>query len=195
MTKNTAPVERQFASFSSAPIIPFRVKEYLQSWTKVLGHMHFFSENFPFSISPSPYQSWICGLKVHFFEATLTRGEGGRHFAQMWPFRVLKTQRLANTCHMLRLSQGLLSRIVVSVARFCLFCCCCCFFVLFCFGGGGGGGGGRRGCFFLSSQWPFFFQSSIFCSGLVSCLFLCNSEIIILSHHSPMSAQTRKLTT
>ena len=35
-------------------------KSYLQSWTKVLGHMHFFSENFPFSISPSPpspYQS------------------------------------------------------------------------------------------------------------------------------------------
>ena len=87
----------------------------LQSWTKVLGHMHFFFENFPFLISPcppSPYQSWICGLKVHFFEATLTRGEGGRHFAQMWPFRVLKTERLANTCHILRLSQGLLSRIV-----------------------------------------------------------------------------------
>ena len=72
---------------------------------------------FDFPLPPPPYQSWICGLKVHFFEATLTRGEGGRHFAQMWPFRVLKTERLANTCHILRLSQGLLSRIVWRQAR------------------------------------------------------------------------------
>ena len=61
---------------------------------------------------PSPSQCCISGLKVHFFEATLTRGEGGRHFAQTRPSRALKTERLANACHIFRLSQGLLSRIV-----------------------------------------------------------------------------------
>ena len=86
----------------------------LQSLTKVLGHMHFFSENFPFSISPSPYKRWISGLKVHVFGATLTRGEGGRHFAQTRASRASKTERLANTCHIFRLPQGLLSRIVAS---------------------------------------------------------------------------------
>ena len=61
---------------------------------------------------PSPSQCCISGLKVHFFGATLTRGEGGRHFAQTRPSRASKTERLANTCHIFRLSQGLLSRIV-----------------------------------------------------------------------------------
>ena len=89
---------------------------WLQSWTKVLGHLHFFAENSPSSISPSPSPSQCCisGLKVHFFGATLTRGEGGRHFAQTRPSRASKTERLANTCHIFRLSQGLLSRIVDS---------------------------------------------------------------------------------
>ena len=91
---------------------------HLQSWTKVLGHLHFFAENRPSSISPSPSpspsQCCISGLEVHFFGATLTRGEGGRHFAQTRPSRASKTERLANTCHIFRLSQGLLSRIVVS---------------------------------------------------------------------------------
>ena len=64
------------------------------------------------SPSPSPSQCCISGLKVHFFGATLTRGEGGRHFAQTRPSRASKTERLANTCHIFRLSQGLLSRIV-----------------------------------------------------------------------------------
>ena len=62
---------------------------------------------------PSPSQCFISGLKVHFFGATLTRGEGGRHFAQTRPSRASKTERLANTCHIFRLSQGLLSRIAV----------------------------------------------------------------------------------
>ena len=44
---------------------------------------------------PSPSQSCISGLKVHFFGATLTRGEGGRHFAQTRPSRASKTERLA----------------------------------------------------------------------------------------------------
>ena len=61
---------------------------------------------------PSPSQCCISGLKVHFLGATLTRGEGGRHFAQTRPSRASKTERLANTCHIFRLSQGLLSRIV-----------------------------------------------------------------------------------
>ena len=61
---------------------------------------------------PSPSQCCISGLKVHFFGATLTRGEGGRHFAQTRPSRASKTEGLANTCHIFRLSQGLLSRIV-----------------------------------------------------------------------------------
>ena len=78
----------------------------------MLGHLHFFAENRPSSISPSPSQCCISGLKVHFFEATLTRGEGGRHFAQTRPSRASKTERLANACHIFRLSQGLLSRIV-----------------------------------------------------------------------------------
>ena len=86
----------------------------LQSWTKVLGHLHFFAENRPSSISPSPSPSQCCisGLKVHFFGATLTRGEGGRHFAQTRPSRASKTERLGNTCHIFRLSQVFLSRIV-----------------------------------------------------------------------------------
>ena len=70
-------------------------------------------KTFPFRFPPppSPYQSWISGLKVHVFGATSTRGEGGRHFAQTRPSRASKTERLANTCHIFRLSQGLLSRI------------------------------------------------------------------------------------
>ena len=78
-------------------------------------------KTFPFRFPPppSPYQSWISGLKVHFFGATLTRGEGGRHFAQTRPSRVSKTERLANTCHIFRLSQGLLSRIVGTSIAYC----------------------------------------------------------------------------
>ena len=56
---------------------------------------------------PSPSQCCISGLKVHFFGATLTRGEGGRHFAQTRPSRASKTEQLANACHIFRLSQGL----------------------------------------------------------------------------------------
>ena len=69
----------------------------------------------PLRFPPPPSSSQYCisGLKVHFFGATLTRGEGGRHFAQTRPSRASKTERLANTCHIFRLSQGLLSRIVV----------------------------------------------------------------------------------
>ena len=85
----------------------------------MLGHLHFFAENRPSSIFPSPLPSQCCisGLKVHFLGATLTRGEGGRHFAQTRPSRASKTERLANICHIFRLSQGLLSRIVVRVRR------------------------------------------------------------------------------
>ena len=68
--------------------------------------------DFPLPPPPSPSQCCISGLKVHFFGATLTRGEGGRHFAQTRPSRASKTERLANACHIFRLSQGLLSRIV-----------------------------------------------------------------------------------
>ena len=68
---------------------------------------------FPPPPPPSPSHCCISGLKVHFFGATLTRGEGGRHFAQTRPSRASKTERLANTCHIFRLSQGLLSRVVV----------------------------------------------------------------------------------
>ena len=68
----------------------------------------------------SPSQCCISGLKVHFFGATLTRGEGGRHLAQTRPSRASKTERLANTCLIFRLSQGLLSRIVELRAEVCL---------------------------------------------------------------------------
>ena len=90
------------------------MKVLLQSWTKVLGHLHFFAENRPSSISPSPlplsmlYQ-WA---ESALFRSNIDQGGGGRHFAQTRLSRASKTERLANTCHIFRLSQGLLSRIV-----------------------------------------------------------------------------------
>ena len=86
----------------------------LQSWTKLLGHLHFFAENRPSSISPSPLP---LSMLYQWAESALSRshidqGEGGRHFAQTRPSRASKTERLVNICHIFRLSQGLLSRIV-----------------------------------------------------------------------------------
>ena len=52
---------------------------YLQSWTKVLGHLHFFAENRPSSISPSPlplsmlYQ-WA---ESALFRSNIDQGGGG----------------------------------------------------------------------------------------------------------------------
>ena len=49
----------------------------LQSWTKVLGHMHFFSENFPFSISPSPLSKLNQRAEGALFRSNIDQGGGG----------------------------------------------------------------------------------------------------------------------
>ena len=59
--------------------VPFDPALNLQSWTKVLGHLHFFAENRPSSISPSPlplsmlYQ-WA---ESALFRSNIDQGGGG----------------------------------------------------------------------------------------------------------------------
>ena len=60
-------------------MLPILFMSHLQSWTKVLGHLHFFAENRPSSISPSPlplsmlYQ-WA---ESALFRSNIDQGGGG----------------------------------------------------------------------------------------------------------------------
>ena len=69
----------------------------LQSWKKVLGNMHFFSENFPFSISPSPLPLSKLNLRaeIALFRSNIDQGGGGTSLCANVTFQSVENRAIS----------------------------------------------------------------------------------------------------